>query len=349
MLAAGAGMTARAASENMIQTARRHKVSGGTWEQENGKTYYRKKPTKKKPKGERLRNTWVRIDGSIYYFNRSGALEYGRFKYQGQRYISDPDTGEVFAGELAELEDATYAVKKDGTLGSKEWVRLDSYSFYCNAYGRVVTNRWIGDRYAGVDGAALKGVNRKKISKNATVSEQKMKQRLIIVGASRVCDMRDATRKTRKFTYKGKQWNTVFICCRGAGFDWFHDEAIAKLRAYLDLYPRSKVVVQMGNNDVYHVEDGRLDEYAELYQKLMRRYPKASFYFMDVLPSVDPDKNEKRQTYNEVLKTAFPKQWIGGYEFLMELPFRPREDGVHYRPSTSRAIFEYIRKMVGLK
>ncbi|MDO4475406.1 MAG: hypothetical protein Q4B59_01305 [Lachnospiraceae bacterium] len=344
----GQAAVKKTTSKNVIRMAKRNQISGGTWEKKNGKIYYRKAPTKKKPRGERIAGAWAMIDDNVYYFNAKGALVFGKFKYNGKQYMSDRETGEVYYGELVKIGKKTYGFRTDGVLAKKEWIWVDEDKYYCDAKGRVLTSCWIGKRYVGSNGAMVQGFSKKQVTKNASKAEVKKKQRLIVVGASRVCDMRDAVGTDRKFRYDGQEWNTVFICRRGAGFDWFRDIASAKLQAYLDIYPKSKVVIQLGNNDVSHVEDGRLGEYAALYRKLMRRYPKATFYFMDALPSMHEQANVRRQVYNRALRAAFPKQWIGGFDFLLALPFSPTEDGTHYQPSTSVAIFKYIRQKVGL-
>ena len=85
-------------------------------------------------------------------------------------------------------------------------------------------------------------------------------------------------------------------------------------------------------------------DYRKIYQSLLKKYKKASFYFMDVLPMKDLNcrRNRRAVRFNELLKKAFPRQYIGGYEYLLEDGYTNSYDGVHYNVDTSRKIFDYI-------
>ena len=175
---------------------------------------------------------------------------------------------------------------------------------------------------------------------------------LILMGASRVKEMGQHVRAAGMTTAKDKDgmiWNTVYIAKSGESYSWLSKKAYPKLKAQLKKYPCSKVVLQFGNNDLNKTSSGNIQKYISFYKKLMKLYPKATFYFMDILPSKNsPSMNARRRTFNSKLAKAFPNNYIGGYSYLVKSGFTTSYNPTHYNAATSKKIFRYILKKTGL-
>ena len=174
---------------------------------------------------------------------------------------------------------------------------------------------------------------------------------LIIMGASRVKEMSQHVRAAGMKTVTDKEgviWKTVYIAKSGEGYSWLSKKAYPKLKAQLKKYPCSTVVLQFGNNDLNRTSSGNIKKYISFYRKLMKMYPRATFYFMDILPSKNsPSMNARRRTFNGKLAKAFPNNYIGGYSYLIKSGFKTSYNSVHYSASTSKKIFRYILKKTG--
>ena len=79
----------------------------------------------------------------------------------------------------------------------------------------------------------------------------------------------------------------------------------------------------------------------------MDAFPSADFYFMDALPGRTRKKNKLRVKCNRLLRSAFPAQYIGGYEYLMNAGVQFTSDGEHYKPATSYRTYDYILSKTG--
>jgi hypothetical protein len=245
--------------------------------------------------------------------------------------------------EIMSLEDA----KKSGAMAKNEWIIYKGRQYYMNARGFIARNTWVGDYYVGsnglkkrncwvgrqyLDAAGLRAENATEKTVRSTAADKDIKKgsKLIIVGASRVVQMGVAVTGDEAATY---------IARYGAGYSWFSGTGMTALTAYLRVYPKSKVVIQLGNNDL-----GNFSRYEALYRNLIKEYPDASFYFMDALPSANKSKNAQRQAFNAKLKAAFPSQYIGGYDYMarMKVGYRSKKDKEHYNKATYRKIYKYI-------
>ena len=203
-----------------------------------------------------------------------------------------------------------------------------------NVHAEQNVNCWVGNRYYGPDGQKVSGLSKKKILKKATKKEKSRKKRLIIVGASRVYHMAEHVSDDKR---------TIYICKKGAAYKWLKKTGGVKLRAYLDLFPKSTVVIQLGNNKIKRYLK-KPEKYFDYYRELMQDYPKADFYFMDALPGIHKEKNRLRKQFNKLLKEEFPDQYIGGFSYMKKHGFSTTKDGEHYTRTTSRMIYEYILK-----
>ena len=200
-------------------------------------------------------------------------------------------------------------------------------------------NCWVGNSYYGPDGKRVKGLTLKKILQKSTKKEIRKKRKLIIVGASRVVQMA---------AHVKDDVQTVYIARSGAAFKWFKSTGRVKLRAYLQIFPRSTVVIQLGNNSLKKCIKNP-EKYFNYYRELMADFPDAEFYLMDALPSRNKKKNKLRKKFNALLKEAFPDQYIKGYSYMVKHKYQTTSDGEHYTYATSVMIYNYILKKVKWK
>lgn len=122
------------------------------WKQVKKKKYYYKK-------GVMQKNKWVKIDGKKYHFSKKGTLDVR--KWVGKRYV-DKKGAWIKAAVKGRWEgaryrktngsylsngeyyiDGYYYIFKDGIVQKDGWKLLDKVWYYCNAKGRVLTNRWV--------------------------------------------------------------------------------------------------------------------------------------------------------------------------------------------------------------
>lgn len=87
----------------------------------------------------------------------------------------------------------------------------------------------------------------------------------------------DSTQSALNQLAKGR--TDIYIGKVGMGYDWLAASAVEELKTVLMRYPKSKVVLRMGINDL-----GNISAYIALYKKLMNQYPNASFYTESVTP-----------------------------------------------------------------
>ena len=178
-----------------------------------------------------------------------------------------------------------------------------------------------------------------------TPNRKLKKYKYLYVGASRV----------KQIGYSIKDPKTYIEGYPGGDYHWGFDSkynngilyGIKLIRSYLAVRPNGIVIIEMGNNDLNDI-----DRYILLYRELIRRYPKAQFWFVDALPGdgrkykKEAAKNAKRVTFNKKLHKAFPKQCIGGYSYLIKHKQFKTKDGSHYPPSVRKIIYKYIMKQL---
>ncbi len=79
----------------------------------------------------KLRKSFFDVDGFTYYGNAKGRVQYGFFEIAQKKYYADPTTGIV---------------------ARKQWVDLDSGSYYFLADGTMAVNQLIQGNWVGADG-----------------------------------------------------------------------------------------------------------------------------------------------------------------------------------------------------
>ena len=299
--------------------------------------------------GKRLKkkNYWFCVDGSVYYNNKKAVIQTGLFTYKGFLYFADRDDGKLKIDTfLLGIEDLYYS-GPTGALLTDGWHTVDGHKRCFDSTGKICTNQWIGDQYVGYDGVVISSLKRRSEPWNPAAdgngqvisAPNTAEKHLIIIGASRVVFMSWDVPRDSRITY---------IASPGKGVEWLRNEAIPLLDFWLSIYPGSKVVVQLGNNGILSAQKS-WPKYRSAYSYLLKHYPRNSFYFMDVLPGnlvSNARKNQKRTEFNDNLRKCFPKQWIGGYDYLMEKGFKTI-DRIHYDKTTNRMLYSYILREAG--
>ncbi|MCR5161168.1 MAG: hypothetical protein K6C06_05295 [Lachnospiraceae bacterium] len=332
-----------ASDPDAVSIARENTYSGGKFVKSGKNLIYR-------IGGTQLKDTWAWIGGNAYRFNASGYVQKGSFTWNGFSYLAD-SRGRLYVNVLCKSKAGSSFYKKTGARAKNEWIVYKGREYYMNARGYLARNTWVGDFYVGSNGLKKRNcwvgrqyldsnglraekATEKTVRSTATEKEIKNGSKLIIVGASRVVQMGVAV------TGDGA---AVYIARYGAGYSWFASTGMTALTGYLKVYPKSKVVIQLGNNDMEN-----FSRYASAYRRLIDEYPDASFYFMDALPSANKSKNAKRQAFNAKLKAAFSKQYIGGYDYLskIRIGYKSKKDKEHYNKATYKKIYRYITSKI---
>lgn len=315
---------------NVVLLAYRTVRPQGKLTKKGGKYYYILR------NGSKLTNTWLKIRKAVYYFGSDGRAWTGSHRYLGKYYYFSKK-GQLYIRRFRKARGVRYYYSKTGAMIRGQWYRIKDHVYYFYSSGKMAKSCWVKGCYIKANG---KLDFRKGRGSTKRYKSSGSKDRLIIIGASRVWQMSQAVLTDS---------NVLYIAKSGKGYRWYKRTAIPKLKKYLKKYPKSKVVIQMGNNDLTSKNVKPLyEKYAASYRSLIRSYPKAAFYFMDILPGkpLSRRKNKYAQQYNELLRLGFPKQYLGGYSYMVGKGFITSYNDSHYSVRTSRDIFNYILKKV---
>ena len=161
------------------------------------------------------------------------------------------------------------------------------------------------------------------------------------IGASRVrCAMNYVTDPDVYFAaYGGSRIRMMFRKTQTAG--GIKPEGLKVIDDFLAYDPAGTVLIDMGGNDVRNC-----NAYISLYRTLIRKYPKAEFWFVGLLPRED-GTNAKRVKFNKKLKHAFPSRTIDLYQFALHSGIFGTVDGIHYGPELTRLVYERMMLMTG--
>lgn len=315
-----------------VKTAKKNKISKGKWVKKAKGIRYKKK------NGSFVKSQWCMIDGNVYYFNAKGYVQTGSFQYKKCYYYAD-STGKIYSSKLLKKGRKTYYYGSTGARVQARWKKIKGKYYYFSRTGEMVTNSWVGNRYVGPDGARVSNevVDGREINSSGKVQNLAAEDNYIIVGASRIVDMSVAVQGT----------GTVFIAKGGQGYTWLKNTASKQLKKYLKEKPKSTVVFMLGHNDM-----NKVDSYIKYYKSLIKKYPKASFYFVNVLPNSKEKNNAKqsRLTFNKKMKAAFGRRCIDAENYLKSQGCLYKTvDGTHYPQKVSRLLYQYIMKKVGNK
>ena len=288
--------------------------------------------------GKLLKDKWIKIKNAVYCFDKKGYARKGSYTYKGFHYYFDGN-GRLQWNYLRKSGSKLYYYGPTGAMVRSAWITIKGERYYFLSNGTMAKKRWIGNSYVDASGRISRGDGSERVNTGWFRAANK-KQRLIIIGYSRVAHISEAV------TTDG---NVIYIAKKGAHLSWVNKTAVPRLKSYLKKYPNSKVVFVCGYNDVAsHSAASAFKKFKKMFSPLIRKYKKASFYVVDILPNEYKNgKIGKRiLTFNRALKQAFPKQSIGGYDYLVENGYENSFDSIHYSGNTSRTIFNYILKKV---
>ncbi len=163
---------------------------------------------------------------------------------------------------------------------------------------------------------------------------------VIILGDSRTCYM------ARFIGINDNIENYVAISCGGEGYGFLAGMAIPEAEKVESVYPGTdwKYVIASGLNDMERVRD-----YGKLYRKLLA--DGKDVYFMSINP-IEEDKdigfgynNSTIVDFNRYMQKIVPRaRYIDSYKNVRFVTV----DGVHNDEATSKKLFEYIQKAVGV-
>lgn len=294
---------------------------------------YRYTSTKKYAK-----SAWLKISGKIYYFSKDGYAVTGWKTYRKHKYYFDKN-GRLVTGWKTIGKNKYYFWKDKGDLSGTAAtgkVKISSRYYYFSSSG-VMQTGWqnISGYYyyfntkSGKMAVSTK-VGKYKVDSNGRRITQTSGKVDYWVGDSRTVGLC----AVKGISSKG-------IAMVNAGYSWYTSSAEGALKKKLNKKPTATVVINFGVNDV-----GNVSKYIKRYQKLVKAYPKAHFYFMSVNPIDSKYKagyvsNAKIKAFNKKLKAAFPGSYIDTYSYLNKKGFST-VDGLHYTAATYKVIYNYV-------
>lgn len=324
LLMGGASVMAVTADTNMITVAKGHKISTGNWKKTVQGIRYKTK------NGKFVTDKWCTIKGKIYYFDKKGYVKTGSFKYNGKYYYAN-SSGVIYVNRWRKSDGKNYYYKSDG-VRAKGWVKVKGKTYFFNRIGEQVKNGWVGNQYVGKNGTKVVGktVQGRKIDKNGVIKTASKKDKYIFIGASHGVDMSIAVNSS----------DTIFITKGGEGLAWLKSTAGPQLMTYLKRNSDYAVIFQLGGNDL-----GKVDGYIQYYKKLIKKYPKTRFYFLENLPGDGKYsltyKNEAKKKYDKKLYAAFGSKCIKVYEYMEKIGYHT-VDGLHYEKKDIKKVYNHM-------
>ncbi len=295
------------------------------------------------------RNTWMRIKTKVYYFNSKGYRVTGIKKYKENLYYLNKNG--VLCTGWKRVGNDTYFFSKVSGAAFYGWHTIDGQSYYFDQRGVMLKNSWVGEYYVDESGYMMKnvrvgdyylGADGRRVSLDTSISLEDQSP-IIFVGDSRTVGLGNTV--GGDYEYIGKV---------GEGYQWFITSGVKILDAHLKVFPESKVVINLGINDM-----GNLEKYISYYRMLLLNYPQTKFYFMSVNPietklakaygyNTVSVNNERIQAFNSRLKAEFPAAYLDCYNYLVSQNLvknvaegRGTVDGIHYTSNVYRNIHDF--------
>ena len=108
--------------------------------------------------GNSVKNAWRNVKGKWYHFDKTGLMQTGWIKSNGNLYYLDPQTGARRSGWL-EYDGLWYYLSKDGDYGKMAtgWQTVKGKRYYFYKDGHMASNTWVGSRYVTDDGSMKTG------------------------------------------------------------------------------------------------------------------------------------------------------------------------------------------------
>lgn len=283
---------------------------------------------------------WLKINGKYYYFNASGKMVRNQMITTKNKTYYVNKYGERILATWLQKKGKRYYFSKNGVRIENQWVKSGGKFYYLGADGAMVLSQWVEDYYVGADGARMTNcyVDGYYLNANGKKTLKPFEGKQIIVGDSRMVGMESSVTDP----------DSMYIAKVGAGYDWLAETGGVRLKEYLDMRQRVKVVLALGVNDM-----GNLPYYITYYQELMRTYPKTTFYVMGIGPvdeAVEAKhgyriKNASIEAFNTKMTETFGSKYLDIYLPLIEKQFDTR-DGVHYTVKTYKILHEIVMGLI---
>ncbi len=140
-----------ASAANVVKRAQ--EVTGGRWTQRTSGRKYRLSD------GTYAKNTWLKIDGSVYYFDADGICETGWFTYGGKQYYASKKTGALYVKKWKNTKKNSYYLCANGVMAADGWHKIKG-KYYCfSRKGRLIRDSLVtinGKTYGtDADGAQI--------------------------------------------------------------------------------------------------------------------------------------------------------------------------------------------------
>ena len=122
-------------------------VSGGKWVTKGENLLYCMAD------GSYARNTWLKIDGKVYYF-KNRYCQKGWFEYKDQTYYADKN-GRVLKNHWIQEQGNRYYVKNTGARCQDTWRIIKGKYYYFHPSGKMAASQFVGDYYVAKSGVRL--------------------------------------------------------------------------------------------------------------------------------------------------------------------------------------------------
>lgn len=158
-------------------------------------------------------------------------------------------------------------------------------------------------------------------------------------------------------------YKSIFIAKGATDYKWFDSTARNRLEELLQSGKEYNVILHFGVNDCANYRVGAKSNHCELYaedmNKLIEKYPNSHFYFASVNPLngvyhtkyrdcgyIDVDElNAEVDKFNSYMKENCNATYITTNEYCRKYGFETY-DGIHYKASTDRKIYNYMINFV---
>lgn len=319
--------------------------SGSLVKNSKGKRY-------KLSNGKYVTKKWYKINGHYYYFTMSGYAKVGIMNYNGRNYAFDK-YGHLIRGWKT-IGGCKYYFWKAATRGAEAAsaavgrVTIAGEEYYFNEEGQMQTG-WnkIGKYYyyfkpstgvmvknTKIDGYTINSAGRRVTTAAAGKVDY-------WVGDSRTVGLGAAVGISSKC-----------IARVGEGYNWYCSTAEPLLISKLKSKPTATVVFNLGVNDI-----DNYNRYISRYNSLMKKYPKAKFYFLSINP-LDYNKYKSPwvtdalvKKFNTALKAAYGQRYLDSYS-LIKPYIHPGSTkysssstdsaGLHYSNTIYKKIYNFV-------
>ena len=245
-------------------------------------------------------------------------------------------------------------VKPTETLYVNETIRINTIIIPSNATNKTLKWSSSNNEIATVENGVVKALKKGTVTIKVYDSEEKiydqidlevlkpiinvLPNEITIIGDSRMVGL---------CGYKWyKEESGTCIAKTSMGYNWLIDTALSEVNKLSD-NKKKNIVVNLGVNDLGHI-DKYIDKYRELSNGLWKNY---HIFLLSVNPTKGKrdDLNSRIVTFNNKLKDGLKGYanvtYCDSYSYLKNNGFESG-DGLHYKETTSKTIYEQIKKCI---